>query len=198
MNFLQTLPYTSIIGALEYQALHRPEKTAILYPDRQCRAYASLNYRQYNNIVGHLAKKLHERIFSTSATCALLAVGGIDYLLAQYACLKLPHTIMFPISARNSPAAVEHLLRETKTSLLLTNSSYLPMIRSIQSLEEFQSLQVLLLDGDELCIDELLQNGKDVPCDDMFCSRSIDEQVPSEIDRIVVILHRLIDLTIDR
>ncbi|CAF4320161.1 unnamed protein product, partial [Adineta steineri] len=47
MEFLQQLPYSSIAGALEYQAQTKPEKTAILYPDlnKNSREYASLTYK---------------------------------------------------------------------------------------------------------------------------------------------------------
>jgi acyl-CoA synthetase (AMP-forming)/AMP-acid ligase II len=195
MEQLKNLPFSSIADALEYQARTRPEKTAILYPDSNTNSteYASLTYRQYNNVLGHLAEKISKYLPSSSSnepiTCGLLAVGGIEYILSQYALLKLYNVIMFPISARNSPAAVEHLLKETKTALLLTTSQYLPMIQTIQQQEEFQSMTVLLLDSDEFNTEQLLMK-KDVQCtmtSDMITRR---EKSDEELNKVVIILHR--------
>jgi long-subunit acyl-CoA synthetase (AMP-forming) len=125
-----------------------------------------------------------------SITCGLLAVGGLEYLLSQYALLKLSNVIMFPISARNSPAAVEHLLKETKTTLLLTKSQYLPMIKTIQEQEQqVQSLKVLLLDSDEFQIEELLKY-KDVECPLRSDINISTEKNDQELNKIVMILHR--------
>ena len=135
---VRSLPFSSIAGALEYQAQTRPEKTAILYPDpsKDSREYTSLTYRQYNNVVNDVADKISKYLPCSSSdesvTCGLLAVGGIEYIVSQYALLKVPNAIMFPISARNSQAAIEHLMRETKTVLLITTLAYLPMVKILQ------------------------------------------------------------------
>lgn len=127
MKLLENLPFTSIIGALDYQARTQPNKIGVLYPEPKSDAteYASLTYQRYNNVVNHFADKIVEYLPSSSAesiTCGILAVGGIEYLLSQYALLKIPNVIMFPFSYRNSPEAVEHLIRETKVALILTIS----------------------------------------------------------------------------
>ena len=198
MEQLKKFPFSSIAGALEYQADARPEERAILYPDPGTHSteYASLTYRQYNNVTNHLAEKIVKHLppsySSTSnelVTCGLLAVGGLEYLLSQFALLKLANVIMFPISARNSPAAVEHLLRETKTALLLTTSQYQPMIQKLQQQEEFQSLKVLLLDSDEFNMEKLLQN-KDQACEMISCGVPFKKKDDEDLEKIVVILHR--------
>ncbi|CAF1303367.1 unnamed protein product [Rotaria sordida] len=195
MEYLRNLPFSSIGGALEYQAETIPEKTAVLYPDPNTNSteYASLTYRQFNNVVNSLAEKLSKYFpFSPSnesITCALLSVGGIEYLLSQYALLKINNVIIFPISARNSQAAVEHLLRETKTSFLLITSQYLPMIKTIEQQQEFKSMKVLLLDSDQFKIEELLKN-KDVKypmTSDLITMR--EKGGDEELNKVVVILH---------
>jgi long-subunit acyl-CoA synthetase (AMP-forming) len=92
-----------------------------------------------------------------------ISVGGIEYLLCEYALLKLGNVIRFPISARNSPSAIEHLLGETKTNLLITKNQYLPMLETLEGQEEFQSLKILNLDTNQLNIEEFLKR-KDLPC----------------------------------
>ena len=195
MEELKRFPFSSIAGALEYQAEARPEKRAILYPNPKTHAtdYASLTFGQYNNVTNHLAEKISKYLPPGSnepVTCGLLAVGGLEYLLSQYALLKLPNVIMFPISARNSPAAVEHLLRETKTALLLTTSQYQPMIQTIQQQDEFQSLKVLLLDSEEFNTEQLLKN-KDRPCSMISSGIPFKKEKDEEdLNRVAVILHR--------
>ncbi|CAF2957194.1 unnamed protein product [Rotaria sp. Silwood2] len=194
MEQLQNLPFSSIVDALEYQAQIRPEKIAILYPDpnQASREYASLTYRQYNNVVNNLANKISKYLpwssSDESITCGLLAVGGIEYLLSQYALLKLPNVIMFPISARNSQATVEHLLEVTKTALLLTTTQYLPMIKIIQQQQQFQSLKVIFLDKDEFIIEDLLKN-KDIECPTTSDIITLRKNKDKEFNRVIVILH---------
>jgi acyl-CoA synthetase (AMP-forming)/AMP-acid ligase II len=195
MEQLEKLPYSSIAGALKYQAEVRPEKCAILYPDPQTnwREYGSLTYRQYNNVTNYLAKEISKYFSLCSSegtvTCGLLAVGGLEYLLSQYALLKLDNVILFPISARNSQPAVEHLLRETKTTCLLTTSQYLPMIKTIQEQQEFQSLKILLLDSEQFKTEELLKH-KDFECH--LTTNVIREKTnqTEELNKVVIILHR--------
>ena len=196
MEQLLRLPFSSIAAALEYQAKMRAEKIAILYPDRNrdCREYESLTYRQYNNLVNSLARKIINYLPLNSAgeaiTCAILAAGGIEYLLCEYALLKIPNVIMFPISGRNSQSAVEHLLKETKTRLLLTTSEYLPMIKLIEKQEEFQWLKVLFLDEDLFIKEELFKKNdlhEYLPESFLNVERRTKEE---ELNRVVVILHR--------
>lgn len=192
MDQFAKLPYSSIIGALEYQAEVRPDKKAILYPDptKNSSEYGYLTYRQYNNVLNDLSFKISKYLSKAeSNTCALLSVGGLEYLLSQYALLKLPNVIMFPISARNSESAIEHLLRETKTILLLTTSQYLPMIRKIKEKEEFQSLKILLLDSDEFKTEELLKN-KDIQSSQISNIIPIRTKSVEEFNKVVLILHR--------
>ena len=199
MDELKSLPFASIIGALEYRAASHAERTALLYPDAQqdYTAYASLTYRQYNNLVDHLASKISNHLPTTSVgadekiVCGVLGPGGTDYLLAQLALLKLPNVVMFPISPRNSQAAVEHLLRLTETKLLLTFTSYLPLVETIQELDEFRSLKVLLLDSDEFHLEKLLSK-KDQVCDfEPPAMAMMEKRKRSDhANNVVIILHR--------
>lgn len=190
MEELDNLQFSSLSGGLEYQAKMRPEKKAILYPDLNTKAteYASLTYKQYNNIVSHLAVKIGQHLppllSDQSITCAILAPDSIQYLLVQYALLKLPNVVMFPISPRNSPAAIEHLLKETKTVLLLTTSQFLPLMGQIQQQQDLQSLKTLHLDNEEFQLEQLLmtKNLEDLETTDVVTR--------SELDKVVLILHR--------
>ena len=197
MDQVRNLPYSSISGALQHQSKTRPDKRAILYPDsnKNCLEYASLTYKEYDNITNHLAEKLAEYLSDYSSeepiTCALLSVGGIEYLLSQYALLKLSNVIMFPISARNSPGAIEHLLKETKTKLLLTTSIYFPIIKTIQQQQQNQlkDLQILLLDGEQIHIQQLLNNKhlSYLNKSNLIKQRNKSEE---ELNKVVIILHR--------
>jgi acyl-CoA synthetase (AMP-forming)/AMP-acid ligase II len=190
MEQLNNLPYSSIADALQYQSEIRPDKLVILYPDpkKNSTEYASLTYQQFNHITNYLAEKIRINLpLEESVTCGLLAVGGIEYFLSQYALLKIENVIMFPISPRNSQSAIEHLLRETKTKLLLTTSQYLPMIDLIkQQNNEFQSLKILLFDSEQFQIEELLKNK------DSISSNSIKQRINNkeELNKVVIILHR--------
>ena len=196
MELVRNLPYSSIAGGLQYQSKTRPNNRAILYPDpnKNFIEYASLTYKQYDNVTNHLADKISHHLSSYSMeepiTCALLAVGGIEYLLSQYSLLKLSNVIMFPISARNSPAAIEHLLKETKSKLLLTTSVYFPIIKTIQEEQnQLKDLTVLLLDSELFQIDELLKN-KDIEYRNTskFLKDRINKS-EEELNQVVVILH---------
>lgn len=195
MEHLLNLPSSSVIGMLEYQSKAKSENNAVLYPDpdQHSREYATLTYRQYNNAVNNLANKISKYLPSTSSkesmTCALLATGGVEYLLSQYALLKIPNVIMFPISARNSQAAVEHLLRETKTILLITTEQYLPMVNTIREKEEFQSIQVIVWEQNEFKIKEVL-NSKDDECHLNFDNTDLGKNRIEILNKVVVILHR--------
>jgi acyl-CoA synthetase (AMP-forming)/AMP-acid ligase II len=189
MDEVNNLPYSSIAGALEYQSKIRPDKVAILYPDPKTNSteYASLTYKQFNNLTNYLAEKIGNYFSSSeSITCAILAVGGIEYFLSQYALLKLENVIMFPISARNSQSAIEHLLKETKTKFLLTTSKYLSMINQIkQDNNQFKYLQVLLLDSKLFEIEELLKH-KDIE----YSIKQRNNNNKEELNKVVIILHR--------
>ena len=196
MEELDKLPFSSIAGALQYQSNIRPDKRAILYPDpdRNFNEYASLTYKEYDNITNELAERISSCFPSCSndetITCATLAVGGIEYLLSQYALLKLSNVIMFPISARNSRAAIEHLLRESRTNILLTTSQFAPMIETIQKEQkQFQSLIVLLLESEQLQIGELLKN-KTIQYPIKSNRIELRKKNSEELNRVVVILHR--------
>lgn len=197
MDELHALPYTSISGALEYHARVRAEKPALLYPDaeRNFAEYASFTYEQLNRLVHHLAKRIVERLPEISAvtdqpvTCGILAAGGMEYLLCQLALLKLPNVILFPISSRNSQAAVEHLIRKTKTMVLFTVAHFLPMVTSIQEQEEFQCLKVLLFDSEAFDMQGILQK-KDEPCEIDSSSIMTKAGENDSLNRVVIILHR--------
>jgi len=182
MEEILNLPYSSIADALQYQSEIRPDKIAILYPDPKTNSteYASLTYKQFNNITNYLAEKIGNYFSSEeSITCAILAVGGIEYFLSQYALLKIENVIMFPISPRNSQSAIEHLLKETKTKVLLTTSQYLSMIN-----QDNYQLQILLLDSELFQIEELLKY-KDIE----YSIKQIKNN-KEELNKVVVILHR--------
>ena len=194
MEEVEKLPYSSLGGALQYQSEIQPNKLALLYPDpnENYTKYASLTYEEYNNITNHLAKQIFNSFPSFSSderiTCALLAGGRIEYLLSEYALLKLPNVIIFPISTRNSQSAIEHLLKETQTTLLLTTSQFYPMIKTIQQQNQFQSLKILLLDSEQFQIKELLKY-KDKTISNEIQSRKKNNE---ELNKVVVILHRYI------
>ena len=196
MEQVRNLPYSSIAGGLQYQSETRPNARAILYPnpEKNFNEYSILTYKQYDNVTNHLAEKIcNDLTFCSSEesiVCGLLAVGGIEYLLSQYALLKLSNVIMFPISARNSPSAIEHLLIQTKTTLLLTTSEYFPIVKTIQQQQnQLKSLKILLLDDEQFQIEELLKNK-----DKEYSNKSIwiEKRIKSEeeLNKVVVILHR--------
>ena len=190
MEEIKNLPYSSIVGALQYQCEIRPNKHAILYPDPKTNSteYASLTFKQFNSITDHLASKLQANFPSKeSITCAILAIGGIEYLLFQYALLKIENVTMFPISPKNSQSAIEFLVKETKTEFLLTTSLYLPVIHWIkQQNNEFQTLQVLLFDSDLFQIKDLITNKDSIESNSM---KQITNN-KDKLNKVVMIFHR--------
>ena len=196
MEQLSQLPYSTIIGGLEHRAQASPNKPAILYPDasKNFTEYASLTFKQYNNVVNHLAEKIYKALptstsLDESMTCGILATGGIEYLLSEYALLKIPNVIMFPISARNSPAAIEHLIRETKTILILTTRLHVPVLDKIREQEEFRSLQVIVLNEGDFVIEEMLQR-KDDECVTAPEELKMRVKNDGDLSKVVMILHR--------
>ena len=197
MEQVLQLPFSTIIGGLEHRAQASPNKPAILYPDanKNFTEYTSLTFKQYNNVVNHFAEKIYQAlpVSTLSAgepmTCGILATGGIEYLLSEYALLKIPNVIMFPISARNSPAAIEHLIRETKTILILTTRLHVPVLDKIRDQEEFRSLQVIVLNEGDFVIEEMLQR-KDDACVTMPEVLKMREKNDSDLSKVVMILHR--------
>lgn len=197
MDLVRELPFSSLAGALRYRAAETPNKVALLYPDpaKQSTEYTVLTFRQYDNVTNRLAQKIDEyltiaRSTEETLTCAILATGGIEYLLCQYALLKLQNVVMFPISSRNSQPATEHLLRETKTVLLITTKLFLPLIENIRQKDEFQSLIVLCIDQD-FHVEHFLAE-KDRAFDTEHFTHLVPMKIPNddEINRTVVILHR--------
>jgi long-subunit acyl-CoA synthetase (AMP-forming) len=185
MEHLNNLPYHSIRDALEYQAQLHGDNNAILYPDENVQ-YSYLTYKQYNNIVNHIADEISKTIrLNDSVTIELLFNGGIEYLLYEYAVLKIENVIMFPISTKNSQSALEHLFRETNTKILLTTKQYLPVIELIQLEEEFYSLQVLLIDSEQFEIKNFLEKKDQISSFQKSISMNNEE-----VNQVVVILHR--------
>ena len=199
MEQLLQLPYSTLIGGLEYRAQVSADKTALLYPDanKNYTEYASLTYKQYNNVVNHLANKIYNLLPATTSndastpavTCGILATGGIEYLLSEYALMKIPNVVMFPISARNSQAAIEHLIRETKVILILTTRQYVPTLETIQAQEEFGSLKVVVLNEGEFDIEEMLKR-KDEECVTAPKALVMREKNVGDLNKVVMILHR--------
>ena len=69
--------------------------------------------------------------------CGLLLTSPFQYLLFSYGLLKFGNVILFPMSPGNSYAAVEHLLKETKSKYVLTTNPHLTMLKQIQQTNSF-------------------------------------------------------------
>ncbi len=110
---------------LDYQAQNRPNKTCLLYPDLSSNpiCYASATFAQVNAAANRLATKYSKQIdvssnSQKSITVGLLANSSTDYLLTIYGLVKLG-VVIFPLSTRNSKAALEHLIKTTGVSYLI-------------------------------------------------------------------------------
>ncbi|CAF0959524.1 unnamed protein product [Didymodactylos carnosus] len=149
-----------IIGQIfEYQALKRPKQACLLYSDsvHKFSQYSSLTYKQVNDITNNLAQQFSQHISQMNNTVVcLLANNSVDYLLTLYALLKLNVTV-FPLSTRNSPAAIVDLVIKTKASHLFISEQYWSIVEQLKNL----TLESVKLD--ELDITSLQQSTLSFP-----------------------------------
>ncbi|CAF0954297.1 unnamed protein product, partial [Didymodactylos carnosus] len=168
---------SSAIGQiLEYQASQRPNHLCLLYPDLSFNftQYASLTYAQVNNITNNLAEQFSQYISQKDMpVVCLLANNNVDCLLMLYALLKL-NIIVFPLSTRNSQAAIVHLVNETQASHLFTTEQYSSIA------EQFKDSTTKIVKLDKLNLNDLQQQS----------TSSFQKWVETEEDRIRMIFHR--------
>lgn len=139
------LPYKSLAELLDYQAENRSNKPCLLYPDLSSEPlrYASVTYAQVNAAANRLAMKYAQQIDISSNTeksvvVGLLASSSIDYLLTFYGLIKLG-VVVFPLSTRNSQAALEHLIQKTGVSYLVIGPGQIHV--------ELDGLQIISLES---------------------------------------------------
>ncbi|CAF3948920.1 unnamed protein product, partial [Adineta steineri] len=127
-DILAHISYKSVPELLEYQAQNRPDKTHLLYPDLTSDPlrYASATFAQVNGIANYLADKYAKQIdlssnSQKSLVVCLLANTSVNHLLTFYGLVKLG-VVVFPLSIRNSKAALEHLIKTTGASYLVIES----------------------------------------------------------------------------
>ena len=110
---------------LDYQAQNRSKKTCLLYPDLSSDplCYASATFAQVNAAANQIAAKYAQHIDMSANSekpiiVGLLGNSSADYLLTIYGLVKLG-VVCFPLSIRNSKAALEHLIKTTGVSYLI-------------------------------------------------------------------------------
>ena len=172
------LPYKSLAELLDYQAKNRSNKTCILYPDLSSEPlhYASVTYAQVNAAAHRLAKRYAQQIDISSNTkksviVGLLANSSIDYLITLYGLIRLG-VIVFPLSTRNSKAALEHLIKTNDVSYLVIGPGQIHV--------ELDGLKIIPLENVNW----------DEHDDDISCSFNNKEK--DSLEQVRVILHRYI------
>ena len=136
-----TCRFTSIADMLNKQATYRSDRVCLYYPDQSDpHTYATLTYQQLNEVTNHLAHKysvvIDENQKQEVPIVCLLANSSVDYLLTIYALLKLD-VIVYPLSIRNSEAAIMHLLEKSNVSHLFYSDDYAST--SVQVVKKFGS-----------------------------------------------------------
>jgi acyl-CoA synthetase (AMP-forming)/AMP-acid ligase II len=114
-----------LIGLLDYQTEKCPNDVCLLYPDlcSDTLQYGSATFAQFSAASHRLA--VQYRNYIDIPTCedkpiivALLGNSSADYLVTIYALLRLG-VVVFPLSTRNSKAALENLMQTTATTYLI-------------------------------------------------------------------------------
>ena len=174
--------FSSITDMLEKQAQLRAHQDCLLYPDQtDSHKYATLTYKQLNEVTNHIAEKFAAQIQCSSSNetpvVCLLANSDVSYLLSIYALLKL-NVIVFPLSIRNSDAALVHLLKNSKASYLFYSNQYSAVTTKINV--EFGSA-IKLHSLEEVRIAELLHLGE---------SSFKPTSAVDEVEQVRIIFHR--------
>jgi acyl-CoA synthetase (AMP-forming)/AMP-acid ligase II len=174
--------FSSIIDMLKKQAESRADQVCLLYPDQtDPHKYATLNYKQLNEVTNHVAQKFSVQVEQNSTNktpvVCLLANSNVTYLLSIYALLKI-NVIVYPLSVRNSDAAIMHLLEKSNVSHLFYAEQYSSVAIKIGI--KF-GLAIEVLPFEEIHITELVELGESTfkPTADM-----------NELERVRIIFHR--------
>jgi acyl-CoA synthetase (AMP-forming)/AMP-acid ligase II len=172
------LRFTSIADMLNKHAQNQPNKQCLYYPDQsQLHTYATLTFKQFNEYTDHLAEKFSDIVGQnqtneTPVVC-LLANSNANYLLTIYALFKLNVTV-FPLSIRNSNAAIKHLLEKSNASYLFYSGEFSSTATSFGS-------SVTLYQMEEMNFNQPLTHRQST-------FRSTTDT--NELDRICIIFHR--------
>jgi acyl-CoA synthetase (AMP-forming)/AMP-acid ligase II len=172
------LRFSSIADMLEKHAQNHSDQVCLYYPDQmESDTYAALTFNQLNNVTNYLAKKF-SAVFSQnqsneSPIVCLLGYSNANYLLTIYALFKLD-VIIFPLSIRNSAAAIKHLLETSNASYLFYSDEFSSKINSFDS-------SISLHRMEEMNIAQLISHTK---------SSFELKSDPNELDRIRIIFHR--------
>jgi acyl-CoA synthetase (AMP-forming)/AMP-acid ligase II len=174
--------FSSITGMLQEQAQSRAHQTCLLYPDQtDPHTYATLTYKQLNEVTNHIAQKFAAQVECSPTNevpiVCLLANSNVSYLLSIYALLKL-NVIVYPLSIRNSDAAILHLLENSHVSHLFYSNQYSPVVMKIDA--KFGSTIKLHL-FEEIRIAELLELGE---------SSFKPTAAMDELEQVRIIFHR--------
>ena len=174
--------FLSIADMLNKHAQHHPDHKCLYYPDRaEPHTYATLTYEQLNRVTNHLAynfvQLLGQNETEEPSIVCLLANSDTSYLLTIYALFKL-NVIIYPLSVRNSDAAVMHLLEKSNVSYLLYSNEFSSTADSVRS--KFGSKISLHL-MEEIDVDQLVLS-KEIPFEPKLSA--------NELDRVRIIFHR--------
>ncbi|CAF3183928.1 unnamed protein product [Rotaria sp. Silwood2] len=156
-----SFPYSSIIDMFNKQAISRSNEIYLLYPNQiDQQTYATLTYKQFNEVTSHLAQqysiKIHSIATNQIPVVCLLAKNDETYLLTIYALLKLG-VIVFPLSIRNSEAAIIHLLEMSNASYLFYSDEYASVANEVK-IKFGSNIELYLLK--QIDIDGLLYLGE--------------------------------------
>ena len=177
------LRFLSITDMLHRQAQDRSDHICFYYPNpTDPYAYATLTYKQFNDITNRLAQKLMG-LFNLNQNdevpvVALLSNSSVSYLLTIYALVKL-HVIIYPLSIRNSEAAIMHLLKQSNVIHLFYSNDFSVMADKVRT--NLSSVESHLIK--DISIVELLQ------CKELTFELKLNI---NELDQVSFIMHRYI------
>ncbi|CAF1427608.1 unnamed protein product [Adineta steineri] len=169
--------FSSIADMLQKHAQNRSDEKCLYYPNKsQSDSYASLTFKQFNEVTNHLAKRfsniIRQKETNRNPVVCILANSDVDYLLTTYALFKL-NVVVFPLSIRNSDAAIKHLLEKSNASYLFYSKAFSSVATTFDSIINLHQME-------ELNISELLD----------YKESSFKPEIDTdEIDRICIIFH---------
>lgn len=147
------LRFTSFVDMLKKQAKNHSKRICLYYPEKADPSqYATLTYEQLDDVTDHLAEKFALLVEKKSSgevpVVCLLANSSPDYLLTVFALLKLD-VIVYPLSIRNSEAAIMYLLEKSSVSYLFYSDEYSAMrdaaatkLGSVITMHRMESIEI--------------------------------------------------------
>lgn len=128
-NTENSLSAQSLVDICRYRAEHQPENIAYRYMNNGIDESDILTYRLLHNKASAIAETLITNNKGTESAL-LLYPGGLDYITAFFGCLYAGVIAVptYPIMSQNDSQRIRSIVRDTKSTMILTIESHLDSI----------------------------------------------------------------------